>query len=61
MLATPWVSMRNERTGREILPECGAAFAAWFTEGFDSRDLVDVKALLAELGGNPVSTRRDVP
>jgi hypothetical protein len=47
--------------GARFCQECGAAFAAWFTEGFDSRDLVDVKALLAELGGNPVSTRRDVP
>jgi hypothetical protein len=24
---------------------------AWFTEGFDTRDLQDAKALLAELGG----------
>jgi predicted ATPase len=28
-----------------------APLYAWFTEGFDTRDLIEAKALLAKLGG----------
>jgi tetratricopeptide (TPR) repeat protein len=34
---------------------------AWFTEGFDTRDLIDAKALLDELIDSPINTRRDAP
>jgi hypothetical protein len=39
--------MRDAR--RHTLPRLLAPIYAWFTEGFDTRDLKDAKALLEEL------------
>ena len=45
-LARLWRSQGKVRQARELLaPVCG-----WFTEGFDTRDLKEAKALLEELG-----------
>ena len=38
---------RDRRSARALL----APLYAWFTEGFDTRDLIEAKALLDELGG----------
>jgi len=37
-----------------------AAIYNWFTEGFDTDDLRDAKALLEELGGDEIGAYRDV-
>jgi hypothetical protein len=45
---------RRESTGCGRLGEARRMFAEiynWFTEGFDTADLKDAKALLDELGG----------
>ena len=34
--------------GRELLAPCSGVYG-WFTEGFDTRDLKEAKALLEEL------------
>ncbi len=44
-LARPWQRYKR-REARELL----APVYVWFTEGFDTHDLIDAKALLAELG-----------
>jgi predicted ATPase len=45
-LARLWRDQGKRRQARELLaPVCG-----WFTEGFDTRDLKEAKALLEELG-----------
>jgi class 3 adenylate cyclase/predicted ATPase len=44
-LARLWRDQGNEQQAREVL----APVYEWFTEGFDTRDLKDAKALLAEL------------
>jgi predicted ATPase len=45
-LARLWQSQGKRRDAYELLaPVCG-----WFTEGFDTKDLQEAKALLAELG-----------
>jgi len=46
-LARLWQRQGKRDAARELL----APLYAWFTEGFDTRDLKDAKALLAELGG----------
>ena len=45
-LARLWQSQGKRRDAYELL----APVYGWFTEGFDTRDLQDAKALLAELG-----------
>jgi predicted ATPase len=44
-LARLWARRGERRRGRDLL----APVYGWFTEGFDSPDLADAKALLAEL------------
>jgi class 3 adenylate cyclase/predicted ATPase len=46
-LARLWRSKGKVRQARELL----ATVYGWFTEGFDTRDLKEAKALLEELGG----------
>ena len=44
--------MARQRQGkRDAARDFLAPVYAWFTEGFDTRDLKGAKALLAELGG----------
>ena len=45
-LARLWQSQGKPQEAYELL----APISGWFTEGFDTRDLQDAKALLAELG-----------
>jgi predicted ATPase len=45
-LARVWGEEGRRIQARELL----AAVYGWFTEGFDTADLKDAKALLAELG-----------
>ena len=45
-LARLWQSQGKRRDAYELL----APVYDWFTEGFDTKDLLDAKALLAELG-----------
>ena len=45
-LARLWRSQGKEQQARELL----APVYEWFTEGFDTRDLKEAKALLEELG-----------
>jgi len=45
ILAPLWREHGKVRKARELL----AAIYGWFTEGFDTRDLKDAKALLEEL------------
>ena len=45
-LARLWRDQGKVRQARELL----APVYGWFTEGFDTRDLKEAKALLAELG-----------
>ena len=43
------------RAGRHFCAECGAPFTptyGWFTEGFDTADLQEARALLEELAYN---------
>ena len=44
-LARLWRGQRKVEQARELL----APVYGWFTEGFDTRDLKDAKALLEEL------------
>jgi predicted ATPase len=44
-LARLWSNQRRQTEARELL----APAYGWFTEGFDTADLKDAKALLAEL------------
>ena len=44
-LALLWRNQRKVQEARELL----APIYGWFTEGFDTRDLKEAKALLAEL------------
>jgi predicted ATPase len=41
-----WQSQGKRQEAHELLNPV----YAWFTEGFDTKDLLDAKALLAELG-----------
>jgi predicted ATPase len=45
-LARLWRSQGKRQDAYELL----ASVYAWFTEGFDTKDLLDAKSLLAELG-----------
>jgi predicted ATPase len=45
-LARLWRDQRKAQQARELL----APVYGWFTEGFDTRDLKQAKALLEELG-----------
>ncbi len=45
-LARLWQRQGKRDAARALL----APLYAWFTEGFDTRDLVEAKALLEELG-----------
>jgi predicted ATPase len=45
MLAPDWRKRGREREARELL----APVYGWFTEGFDTRDLKEAKALLDQL------------
>jgi predicted ATPase len=45
-LARLWRDQGKRAEARDLL----APLYAWFTEGFDTRDLIDAKALLDELG-----------
>ena len=53
-LARLWQSQGKRQDAYELL----APVYGWFTEGFDTKDLLDAKALLAELGLaiNPVTS-----
>jgi predicted ATPase len=44
-LAKLWQSQRKRDEARELLGDV----YGWFTEGFDTADLIDAKALLDEL------------
>jgi len=44
-LARRWQQQRKKVEARQVLAE----IHHWFTEGFDSKDLQEAKALLAEL------------
>ena len=44
-LARLWRDQGKRTEARDLL----APVYAWFTEGFDTRDLIDAKALLEEL------------
>jgi predicted ATPase len=46
-LARLWQSQGKRQDAYELL----APVYGWFTEGFDTKDLVEAKALLGELGG----------
>ena len=46
-LARLWRELGKRVAARDLL----APLYAWFTEGFDTQDLKDAKALLEELGG----------
>jgi predicted ATPase/class 3 adenylate cyclase len=43
--------LRQQQSNREEAYRMLAAIYGWFTEGFDTADLIDAKALLEELGG----------
>jgi predicted ATPase len=45
-LARLWLNQGKRQEAYELL----APVYGWFTEGFDTKDLQDAKALLAELG-----------
>ena len=45
-LAQLWQNQGKRQDAYDLL----APVYGWFTEGFDTRDLLDAKALLAELG-----------
>ena len=45
-LARLWQHHRKRAAARAIL----APLCAWFTEGFETRDLMDAKTLLEDLG-----------
>ena len=45
-LARLWRSQATVQQARELL----APVYGWFTEGFDTRDLIQAKVLLEELG-----------
>ena len=47
-LARLWRDQGKRAEARDLL----APVYAWFTEGFDTRDLIDAKALLEELGAS---------
>jgi class 3 adenylate cyclase/tetratricopeptide (TPR) repeat protein len=47
-LARLWRDQGQRAEARDLL----APVYGWFTEGFDTQDLIDAKALLAELGGS---------
>ena len=44
-LARLWQRQGKQKDARQLLSDCHA----WFTEGFDTQDLKDAKALLDEL------------
>jgi len=46
-LARLWQRQDKRDAARALL----APLYAWFTEGFATRDLIEAKAMLAELGG----------
>jgi predicted ATPase len=46
-LSRLWQRQGKRAEGRELL----APIYGWFTEGFDTADLQDARALLVELGG----------
>ena len=46
-LSRLWQQQGKKEEARQMLIE----IYGWFTEGFDTRDLQDAKALLQELGG----------
>jgi len=46
-LAHLWQQQGKQAEARELL----APIYGWFTEGFDTADLLEAKALLAELAG----------
>ncbi len=48
-MARLWRDQGKREEARELL----APLYGWFTEGFDTRDLKDAKALLAELASLP--------
>ena len=50
-LARLWLGQGKRREAYELL----APVYGWFTEGFDTKDLQNAKALLAELGQHPVT------
>jgi predicted ATPase len=50
-LARFWADTGRETDARQAL----ATLYGWFTEGFDTRDLMEAKALLSELGSAPRS------
>jgi hypothetical protein len=49
-LARLWRSQGKVQQARELL----APVYGWFTEGFDTRDLKEAKALLEELAVRPI-------
>jgi hypothetical protein len=45
-----WRGFRKRQGKRDAARALLTKVYAWFTEGFDTRDLIDAKALLADLG-----------
>ena len=54
-LARLWSEKRKRSEARDLL----APIYGWFTEGFDTPDLKDAKALLDELASDPVRDRQE--
>jgi predicted ATPase len=48
--ATSLARLRRDQGKRAEARDLLAPVYAWFTEGFDTRDLIEAKALLEELG-----------
>ena len=48
--AVSFARLRRDRGRRDEARDLLAPVYGWFTEGFDTRDLKDAKALLDELG-----------
>jgi len=46
-----WRGFRQRQRKRDAARVLLAPLYAWFTEGFDTRDLIEAKALLTKLGG----------
>jgi len=51
-LARLWHSLRSQGRTEEARARLAEVYG-WFTEGFDTPDLVEARALLAELRGSP--------
>jgi predicted ATPase len=52
-LSRLWQQQGKKVEARQLL----AAVYGWFTEGFDTKDLQEAKALLGELAASPARTQ----